>query len=120
MHIIALDGACEQKSTGRLNFIPASAPIEESTTRLVTYIAIRINGHLRKKGYLEEAVGLPVLGNTEEIFAAEHDELHLPAQAASVLHRIDFWVNSGKPVRRLRLGERLWPSEQEGEVRSVA
>ena len=81
-----------------------AAPTEWSTTRLVTAIAHRINIHLRKKGYLEEADGLPVLGNTEEIFAAEQDELPLPAQAASVGHRIAFGINSGKPVRRLRLG----------------
>ena len=61
---------------------------------------------------------MPVLGNTEEIFAADHDELHLPAQAASVAHRIAFGINSGKPVRRLRLGQRLWPAEHEGDVRS--
>lgn len=120
LHIIALDGVYEQKSTGRLKFTPASAPTEESTTRLVMDIAGRINRHLKKKGYLEEVDGLSVLGNTEEIFAAEHDELHLPAQAASVSHRIAFGINSGKPVRRLRLGERLWPSEHEGEVRSAA
>jgi hypothetical protein len=50
LHIIALDGSYEQKSTGRLKFIPASAPTEESTTRLVTVIAGRINTHLRNKG----------------------------------------------------------------------
>lgn len=110
----------EQKSTGRLKFIPASAPTDESTTWLVTDIAHRINTHLRKKGYLEEVEGFPVLGNTEEIFAADQDELHLPAQAASVAHRIAFGINSGKPVRRLRCGQRLWPSEHEGEVRSSA
>ena len=119
LHIIALDGAYEQKSTGRLKFIPASAPTEESTTRLLMDIAGRINKHLKKKGYLKEAEGLPVLGNTEEIFAAEQDELHLPAQAASVAHRIAFGVHAGKPLRRLRLGERPWTSEQEGEVRSA-
>ncbi len=120
LHVVALDGTYEQKSTGRLKFIPASAPTEESTTRLVTDIAHRINTHLRKKGYLDEVDGMPVLGNTEEIFAADQDELHLPAQAASVAHRIAFGINSGKPVRRLRRGQRLWPSENEGDVRSPA
>jgi hypothetical protein len=100
--------------------ILASAPTEESTTRLVTDIAHRINAHLRKKGYLDEVDGIPVLGNTEEIFDAEQDELHLPAQAASVAHRIAFGVHSGKPVRRLRLGNRLWPSEGYGIVTSSA
>jgi hypothetical protein len=118
LHIIALDGCYEQKSTGRLKFIPASAPTAVATTRLVTDIAHRINTHLRKKGYLDEVDGIPVLGNTEEIFDTEEDELHLPAQAASVAHRIAFGVHSGKPVRRLRLGNRLWPSEGDGVVTS--
>ncbi len=120
LHIVALDGTYEQKSTGRLKFIPVSAPTEESTTRLLTDIAHRINTRLRKKGYVEDVDGFPVLGNTEEIFAADQDELHLPAQAASFAHRIAFGINSGKPVRRLRLGQRLWPSEHEGDVRSSA
>lgn len=110
----------ERKSTGRLKFIPAAAPTEGSTTRLVTDLAFRVNSHLRKKGYLEEVDGLPVLGNTEEIFAADHDELHLPAQAASVAHRIGFGIHSGKAVRRLRLGNRLWSSEGDGIVTSSA
>jgi hypothetical protein len=63
---------------------------------------------------------MPVLGNTEEIFPADQDELHLPAQTASVAHRIAFGINSGQPLRRLRLGLRLWPSDHEGEVRSAA
>lgn len=120
LHIIALDGAYERKSTGRLKFIPASAPTDESTMRLVTDIALRINGHLRKKGYLEEVDGLPILGNTEEIFVSHRDKLHLPAQAASVAQRVAFGVHAGKPVRRLRLGVCLWPAEQKGEVRSAA
>ncbi len=41
-----------------------------------------INGHLRNKGYLNEVDGIPVLGNSEEIFDAEQDKLHLPAQVA--------------------------------------
>lgn len=51
---------------------------------------------------------------------SDRDELHLPAQAASVTHRIAFGVHAGKPVRRLRIGERLWASEQESQVRSAA
>jgi hypothetical protein len=118
LHIIALDGTYEHKSTGRLKFIPASAPTTESITRLVTDLARRINSFLTKKGYLEEVDGMSVLGNTEELFEAGHDELHLPAQAASVAHRIAFGSNTGKPVRRLRLGNRLWPSEGDGTITS--
>ena len=113
-----LDGTYEHKSTGRLKFIPASAPSMESITRLVTDLARRINSFLTKKGYLEEVDVMPVLGNTEELFEAGHDELHLPAQAASVAHRIAFGSNTGKPVRRLRLGNRLWPSEGDGTITS--
>jgi hypothetical protein len=47
-------------------------------------------------------------------------QLLLPAQAASVAHRIAFGVHSGKPVRRLRLGNRLWPAEGEATVTSSA
>lgn len=63
-------------------------------------------------------IGDLVMDNTEQIFAAAHDEIHLPAQAACVARRIAFGINSGKPVRRLRHGERLWPAEHEGEARS--
>lgn len=62
----------------------------------MTDIAFRINCHLRKKEYTEEVDGLPVLGNAEDIFASDHDELHLLAQAASVAHRIAFGVHAGK------------------------
>lgn len=120
LHIIALDGAYEKKSTGRLKFYNTIAPTKESTTKLVHDIAKRINNHLLRKGYLEHHEDLVLLGNTEEIFACNNDELHLPAQAASVGHRIAFGPNAGKPVRRLKLGNSLWPSEDDVEVSSDA
>jgi hypothetical protein len=63
---------------------------------------------------------MPVLGNTEEILGAEHDELHLSAQAASLAHRIAFGVHSGKPVRRLRLGNRLVGHQKATELSPAA
>jgi hypothetical protein len=41
-----------------------------------------------------------LVGNTEDLFASNADDLHLPAQAASASHRIAFGENAGKPVRR--------------------
>jgi hypothetical protein len=38
---------------------------------MVTDTAHRINTHLRAKGYPKEVDGMPVLGNTEEIFESE-------------------------------------------------
>jgi len=56
---------------------------------------------LIKKGYLEEQDGLPVLANTEDLFSDE-DNLHLPAQAASISGQIAFGERTGKFVRKLR------------------
>jgi hypothetical protein len=120
LHIIALDGTYTQKSTGRLKFCNAKAPTEETTQRLATDIAKRINKHLVKKGFLEEHEDLMLVGNTEDLFAANADDLHLPAQAASASHRIAFGENAGKPVRRLRSSQALWPSEDDVEVSSHA
>ena len=61
-----------------------------------------------------------LVGNTEDLFAANADDLHLPAQAASAAHRIAFGENAGKPVRRLRSSQALWPSEDDVEVSSTA
>jgi hypothetical protein len=61
-----------------------------------------------------------LVGNTEDLFAANADDLHLPAQAASASHRIAFGGNAGKPVRRLRSSQALWPSEDDVEVSSHA
>ena len=58
LHIIALDGTYSQKSTGRLKFVSAKAPTEETTKRLASDIAKRISKHLVKKGYLEERENL--------------------------------------------------------------
>jgi hypothetical protein len=120
LHIISLDGTYAQKSTGRLKFCNAKAPTEETTKRLAADIAKRINKHLVKKGFLEEHEDLMLVGNTEDLFAANADDLHLPAQAASASHRIAFGENAGKPVRRLRSSQALWPSEDDVEVSSHA
>ena len=83
-------------------------------------ISARNNRHLHKKGCLADVDGMPVLCDTEEIFAADQDEVHLQAQAASVSHRITFGVHASQPVRRLRLSSRLWPSRAEGLVTSAS
>jgi hypothetical protein len=119
-HIIVADGTYERKSNDRIKFYNAAAPTEETTRELAVDIAKRINNHLLKKGYLEKQEDLMLQGNTEEIFAETSDQLHLPAQAASVANRIAFGPNAGQPVRRLKLGNRLWPSEADVEVSSTA
>jgi hypothetical protein len=119
-HILVLDGTYEHKSTGRAKFYPAKAPTEETTKALADDISKHINNHLVKKGYLEKQEDLTLLGNTEEIFSKTNDSLHLPAQAASVANQIAFGPNTGKPVRRLKLGNRPWPSEDDVEVSSTA
>ena len=57
-----------------------------------------------------------LVGNTEEIFSEPgphfNEDIHLPAQAASVTHRIAFVPNAGQPIRRLKTQSSLWPSEQ--------
>ncbi|MEI7591187.1 MAG: transposase, partial [Deltaproteobacteria bacterium] len=120
LHIVALDGVYEQKSTGDLKFYNAAAPTAESTLALATDIAKRVNNVLLRKGYLEQRDDLTLLANTEELFSNSNDELHLPAQAASVGNRIAFGPNAGQPVRRLRLGNRPWPAEDDVEVSSTA
>jgi hypothetical protein len=118
-HIVALDGVYEQKSTGRLKFYPSAAPTQTSISLLVCDIAKRMNDHLVKKGYLEEVEGMPLVGNTDALFDTE-ENLHLPAQAASVGNRIAFGENAGKPIRRLRSSNSSWPDEDELEVSSTA
>jgi hypothetical protein len=70
--------------------------------------------------YLEKQEDLTLLGNTEEIFFKTNDSLHLPAQAASVANQIASGPNTSKTVRRLKLGNRPWPSEDDVEVSSTA
>ena len=120
LHIIAMDGAYSEKSTNRLKFYNAKAPTAETTERLTSDIARRINKHLVKKGYLEQSEDLMLVGNTEDLFSSANDNLHLPAQAASASHRIAFGQNAGNPVRRLRSSHALWPSEDDVEVSSTA
>jgi hypothetical protein len=120
LHIVALDGVYEKKSTGDLKFYNAAAPTAESTLALATDIAKRVNNVLIRKGYLERRDDLTLLANTEELFSNSSDELHLPAQAASVGNRIAFGPSAGQPVRRLRLGNRPWPAEDDVEVSSTA
>jgi hypothetical protein len=120
LHIVALDGVYEKKSTGALKFYNAAAPTAESTLALATDIAKRVNNVLIRKGYIERRDDLTLLANTEELFSNSSDELHLPAQAASVGNRIAFGPSAGQPVRRLRLGNRPWPAEDDVEVSSTA
>ena len=119
LHIVAMDGVYEVKSTGRLKFYNAKAPSEESTTTLATSIVKIVNNYLIKTGRLEEREGITVLGDTDGLFD-EGEALHLPAQSASVSHRIAFGPNAGQPVRRLRAGAHPWPSEDDIEVNSTA
>ena len=114
-HIIALDGAYEKKSTGRLKFYHAESPTIENTHTLVESIVQDVNNYLIKKGYLEEQDGLPILANTEDLFSDE-DNLHLPAQAASISGQIAFGKRAGKFVRKLRSQTSEWPSESKTKI----
>jgi hypothetical protein len=120
LHNIAINGTYSEKSTGRLKFVSAKAPTEETTRQLASNIAKPINKHLAKKAYLKERENLMLVGNTEDLFASNADDLHFPAQAASASHRIAFGENAGKPVRRLRSSQALWPSEDDVAVSSPA
>jgi len=120
-HIIALDGVYEKKSTGRLKFYGATAPTSETTSCLIKNIVKDINGYLIKQGYLEEQDGSPQIANTEDLFADE-ENLHFPAQAASVSGQIAFGENAGKFVRKLKskTTQAIWPSENNIKVSSDA
>jgi len=123
-HVIALDGVYEKKSTGRLKFYPAQAPSNETIQNLVGSIATKINNLLIRKKYLEKVEDMVLVGNTEDIFNESgqhsHEDVHLPAQAASVTHRIAFGPNTGQPVRRLKSQTSLWPPEQNFKSTSTA
>ncbi|NDG16564.1 MAG: hypothetical protein EB110_13185, partial [Betaproteobacteria bacterium] len=108
------------ESTGRLKSYTAKAPTAESITRLVQIIAKRVNKHLLKKGYLEEFEDLTVPGNTEDIFSSQRDDVHLPAQGASVGYRIAFGPQAGQPVRRIKTSHSTWPAEDDVEATSDA
>ena len=79
-------------------------------------IFTKIDNLLIKKGYLEKVEDMVLVGNTYWIFSESgqhfNEDIHLPAQAASVTHRIAFGPNAGQPVRRLKTQTSLWPSEQ--------
>jgi hypothetical protein len=117
LHIIAMDGVYEIKEDKELLFYQAQIPNESSTKLLAQDFSTRINNHLLKKGILKIEDGIPLLNNTDELFSSE-DTLHLPAQAASVTNKIAFGINSGKPVRRLKLQTRDWPSESNISIHS--
>ena len=123
-HVIALDGVYEKKSTGRLKFYHAQAPSNETIQNLVSNIATKTNNLLIRKKYLEKVEDMVLVGNTEEIFNESgqhsHEDVHLPAQAASVAHRIAFGPNTGQPVRRLKSQTSLWPPEQNFKSTSTA
>ena len=104
----------KKKSTGRLKFYPAQAPCNETIRNLAGNIATKINNLLTKKGYLEKVEDMVLVGNTDDIFSDSSqnsfEDIHLPAQAASVAHRIAFGPNAGQPIRRLKTQTSLWPS----------
>ena len=85
--------------------------------KLIQEISQKSNNHLLKKGYLEVIEDIPVVGVTDTLFDATED-LHLPAQAASVAHKIAFGERAGDPVRRLKSQTSLWPSESRYEFNS--
>jgi hypothetical protein len=122
--LIVLDGVYEKKSTGRLKFYPAQAPSNETIQNLVGSIASRINNLLIRKKYLEKVEYMVLVGNTDEIINESgqhsHEDVHLPARAASVTHRIAFVPNTGQPVRRLKSQMSLWPPEQHFKSTSTA
>jgi hypothetical protein len=123
-HVIALDGVYEKKSIGRLKFYAAHAPTNESIQNLVGRISTKINNLLIKKGYLEKVEDMVLVGNIDDIFSDSSqnsfEDIHLPAQAASVAHRIAFGPNAGQPIRRLKTQTSLWPSEQNFKSNSTA
>jgi hypothetical protein len=75
-------------------------------------IVKRIKDHLIRKGHLTVEDGIPITGDTSTLFEVD-DPLHLPAQAASVAHRVAFGPAAGKLVRRLRSWNTPWPDETE-------
>lgn len=117
LHILAIDGVYEEKSTGRVKFYHARSPENDDIASLISKIIKRINKHLIKYGYLEEVDGQATLTNTENIFSDDTSDIHLPAIAASVTNRIAFGANAGKPIQRLRTvdSHRMWPNEADLE-----
>ena len=107
-----------------MKFYSAQAPSNETIQNLVSNIATKTNNLLIRKKYLEKVEEMVLVGNTEEIFNESvqhsHEDVHLPAQAASVAHRIAFGPNTGQPVRRLRSETSLWPPEQTNKSTSTA
>jgi hypothetical protein len=123
-HVIALDGVYEKKSTGRLKFYAAQASTNETIQNLVSRISTKINNLLIKRGYLEKVEDMVLVGKTDDLFSDSSqnscEDIHLPAQAASVAHRIAFGPNAGQPIRRLKTQTSLWPSEQNFKSSSTA
>ena len=79
-----------------------------------------MNKHPLKNGYQEKFEDLTLLSNTEDIFSAQRDDVHLPAQGASVSHKIAFGSQAGQPVRRIKTSHSTWPAEDDVEVTSDA
>lgn len=105
-HVIALDGVYGKKSTGRLKFYAAQAPTNERIQNLVARISTKTNNLLIKKGYLEIVEDMFLVDSIEDIFIDSSqnsfEDIHLPAQAASVARRIAFGPNAGQPIRLLK------------------
>ncbi len=60
-----------------------------------------------------------MLTNTEDLFSDE-ENLHFPAQAASVSGQIAFGENAEKFVRKLRSKNSKWPEENKLKVSNDA
>jgi hypothetical protein len=114
LHVLAIDGVFQEKTTGRVKFYHAKAPSNDDVAVLVREISSRINKHLVKKGFLKELEDETlVTQDTTGLFP--EDDLHLPAMAASLVNKIAFGENQGKPVKRLYAYGRCWPDEEDVE-----
>ena len=113
MHVLAIDGAFQIKSTGRTKFYHAKSPTDNEVGELLQAISKRVNKYLVKKRFLEVRDEVLIAQDTSSLF--EQDDMHLPAMAASLASKIAFGRNSGQCVKRLYANGRLWPSDTEYE-----
>ena len=94
MHVLAIDGAFQIKSTDRTKFYHAKSPTDNEVGKLLQAISKRVNKYLVKKRFLE--VRYEVLIATQDTSSLfEQDDMHLPAMAASLARKIAFGPGVG-------------------------
>ncbi|MHC5064580.1 MAG: hypothetical protein ACYTG5_11475, partial [Planctomycetota bacterium] len=111
-HALILDGVyLGFDSEGDLVFFRASPLRDEEIESLVRHIRVLITGHLRRRGYLDEDLGL----STDDEFAADEQATH---QAAAIRGVIPSGPHAGRQM--LLFGDEPYESPRRSKKKLCA